>query len=199
MFAYLNISKAQTENNNITSSNKWSIVGSFGSQKWLFPSESQFKIKSLTPIHKITLRPRVALGIERTWRQNKNVRFYQDLKISYCNDTYVENQFGIQTTLGWEIKVFKGLKINPAIELGYMNAKRSDVVYQYTDSKWTPISNPGASANRLSFAFAPSISHSITSTIDIIALMRLTIVSPYITDIPLFLFKEPALGLRYRL
>jgi hypothetical protein len=173
---------------------KWAAIINVGHQT----NVVNFDVGALQTIHKINLRPRFELGMERTWKEKPNFRFFQDAKLTFAQDAYVERAYGVGTDVGFEFKIFEGLRITPRLGAHFNLAKATDVQYKYNGEKWEPIANTSPSESRLYAKGGLDVSYRFMDKIDIIAGGHMALSTPYIKDaVPIFLHKSFNVGARY--
>jgi hypothetical protein len=173
---------------------KWAAVVNIGHQT----SAINFDLGALQTIHKINIRPRFEVGMERTWKEKPNYRFFQDAKLTFVQDAYVERVFGIGTDVGFEFRIFKGLRITPRLGAHYNAAKASDIQYKYNGEKWEPIANTSPIDKRLYAKGGLDLSYRFNDKIDVIVGGHFALSTPYIKDAaPFFLHKSLNMGARY--
>jgi hypothetical protein len=155
---------------------------------------------ALQTITKTAFKPRIEIGLEHTWKQKKARRFYQDSKVTYVADPYVEKVYGIGTDLGLEFTLFKRLKIGPRLGTHYNLAKAADVQYIYQDNQWIKTKNSIPVNHRLYTKAGFDLGFKINQKIDLMAHVQLSLNSPHVKDIiPLNINKALGMGLRYSL
>jgi hypothetical protein len=182
---------AQTSADN---AKKWAAVINVGHQT----SAVNFDAGSLQTIHEIHLRPRFELGVERTWKDKPNFRFFQDVKLTFAQDAYVERAYGVGTDVGFEFKIFKGLRITPRLGAHYNLAKASDIQYRYNGEKWVPVANTSPLDSRLYAKGGVDVSYRFMDKIDVIVGGLYALSTPYMTyAVPFFVHKNVNVGVRY--
>jgi hypothetical protein len=182
---------AQTNTDN---PKKWAAVVNIGHQTQAI----NFDLGALQTIHKISIRPRFEMGMERTWKEKPNYRFFQDAKLTFVQDAYVERVFGLGTDVGFEFKIFKGLRITPRLGAHYNLAKATDIQYKFNGEKWEPTANTSPSDSRLYVKIASDLSYRFNDKIDVIAGAQIAASTPYIKNaVAFFPHKEVHVGLRY--
>jgi|GEM_PF-1847166 len=173
---------------------KWAIIANFGHQE----AGLDLSFGSLQVIHEVPIRPHIGVGIERTWVNRNRFRLFQDLQASYYHDTYVEKGYGLSTDLGFEFKIFKGLRLTPRLGVGYNLAKATDVRYKYEGEKWVRAENTDPSVSRINIKAGLDLSYRFHQRFDVIIGGHYAAVSPYIADaVSLYLFKGVHIGGRY--
>ena len=70
---------------------KWAAILNVGHQG----DGIKVNVGALQTIHKVSIRPNISAGIERTWLNRSRFRLFQDAKLSYFHDTYVERAIGL--------------------------------------------------------------------------------------------------------
>ncbi|MFM2267118.1 MAG: hypothetical protein RL757_559 [Bacteroidota bacterium] len=176
---------------------KWAIVANFGHEDDLSPIPVS---NSLVATHNVVIRPRIELGMERTWVERRRFRLFQDAKLTYHNNTYSENAIGLGTDIGFEFKIFKGLRLTPRLGAHYNRAKASDVQYRYENNKWVSTSNTNPAVARGYFKGGIDVSYRFMDKFDVVAGTHLAILTPYIPGefgIPLYPNKAFNIGVRY--
>ena len=172
---------------------KWAFIANVGHQDQGF----DISFGSLQVIHKVPFRPQIAVGIERTWVNRNKFRLFQDLQASYFHDSYVEKVYGLTTDVGFEFKIFRGLRLTPRIGVGYNSAKANDVRYKYEGDKWVQTANTDPAISRLNVKTGLDLSYRFNNTFDVLVGGHFSLVTPYIPNAAsIYLYKGWHIGTR---
>jgi hypothetical protein len=172
---------------------KYALVASIGQQVDVF----NFNLGQLSVIDAQPFRPRVEIGLERTWKNKKYTRFFQDFKATFVNDPYNERVFGIGSDIGLETKILKRILLTPRFGLHYNRALPTDIHYAYTDNKWQAVSNTYLKNNRLFIKLGLDLGYRINDKYDVFAASQVSLNYPHVKDVaPFYPNKALSLGIR---
>jgi hypothetical protein len=158
-----------------------------------------YDVGALQTIQKTPFKPRLEAGIERTWKQKKNFRLHQDLKLTYVNDPYQEQVFGLGTDLGFEFKILKRILLTPRLGVHYNRATPTDVHYIYENDKWIQTTNSYEKNNRIFVKAGFDLGFKVNQKFDLFVYNQLSLNLPHIKEvIPLNVNKAIGLGIRWR-
>ncbi len=173
---------------------KWAAILNIGHQE----DAINISFGTLQTIHKVSIRPNISVGIERTWFNRTKFRLFQDLKVAYFHDTYIEKVYGLSTDLGFEFKIFRGLRLTPRLGVGYNLAKPNDIRYKLEGDKWVRTANTDPSVSRLNIKAGIDLSYRFNNKMDVVVGGRYALISPYLPDIQeVFLYRGLHIGGRY--
>ncbi len=177
----------------------WSARLDLYHQDYLF---NILAIGQLGVYDQVRIRPGFRVGIERSWVTKNHFRLYQDLMVGYYHNTYDERSWTLGSTVGFEWRIFKQLRVAPTIGAHYNNAKAIDVRYEYVGEHWVKAKNTDPSVNRLQvpvglnlgWRFLPESTHPM----DVFANGSVSAIGPWQpgVGIPMLFYKSVGLGLR---
>jgi hypothetical protein len=178
--------------------NKLAISARLGSEDDLFPAV----LGNLPTLHKISIRPRVDIGVEYRWRTGKHSAISQDLVVHYHRHIYQERNMGIGTNFSYRHDIYK--KLNAGVRLGvhYSNSKATNLEYKYNTvtSTWEAQRAWFGATNRLYIPLGAELGYKVTPKINAVVGGRLALLLPHIKGLsPVNIYRGFYLGAVYAL
>jgi hypothetical protein len=160
----------------------------------------QFKVTG-EPIHKLLITPVIEAGIGKNISSKRWMDINTQLKLTYTNDTYVENIYGAGLDFQFLLKPIKKISIGPELGIYYNHAIRSDDVYAYDGTKWQSVDAGFKPRNRAAIKLGLALNFKLSEKVDFIANGKFILVTPYNKDIdiPFNAHKNVNAGFNYRL
>jgi hypothetical protein len=148
----------------------------------------------------------VSIGAERDWKRGERSRLYQSFTAGFYNDVYFERVATLETGLGYNFKVFKGLFLGAELNMGYNRAVSSNLISVYEGDKWVSKVDKSEVVNRFATTLGVQLGYDLGKHFD--GKLPLSIVAgftghgltPFIprSGINFFGYTQPRLGVKWR-
>ncbi|MCI4667672.1 MAG: hypothetical protein MRZ79_05880 [Bacteroidia bacterium] len=149
----------------------FAVLPSFGQKKekkstWAFQSNLQhqdiafsFYVGQLGQVDPVYIRPYTSLEVQRLFYDNEKAQRFLSLKTGLYRNLYHDRWISLQLGLG--IQKYLNKKIFYALrgELGFANAKNTDIQYQLEDGKWVQTRNGAPSSTNPLFGLRLDIGY----------------------------------------
>jgi hypothetical protein len=144
-----------------------------------------------------------AIGVERNWKQTARFRRYQTVMLGYSHINYIENVLSLETAIGWDWRIFKGLHAGFSTGVGFHRAKNADVQYKYEGDEWVPTNENKIATNRFAVNLQAQIGYRFAKKWDVFVGAGIVGFTPLIKleegTFPFFANYQPRLGVRFQL
>jgi hypothetical protein len=144
-----------------------------------------------------------SVGAERDWKRTDRKRWYQSATAGFYNSVYFERVTTLETGIGYNYRIFSGLYLGSELNVGYNRAVSSNLISVLEGDKWVSKVDNSVVTNRFSSTLGIQIGYDLGQhfenlPLSITAGFSGQVITPFVTNFPIFLYTQPRLGVKWR-
>jgi hypothetical protein len=145
-----------------------------------------------------------SVGAERDWKKGNRSRWYQSATAGFYNDVYFERVTTLETGIGYNYRLFSGLYVGSELNIGYNRAVSSNLISVLESDKWVSKVDNSVVTNRFTGGLNLQIGYDLGQHFEQLPLSITVgfggqIITPFLTNFPVFLYTQPRFGVKWRL
>jgi hypothetical protein len=145
-----------------------------------------------------------SVGAERDFKKTDRKRWYLTANAGFYNKVYFERVTTLETGVGYNYRLFKGLHIGSELSAGYNRAVSSNLISVYEGDKWVSKVDNSVVVNRFSVNLGVQLGYNLGQHFEnlpltITAGLSARAITPFLTGFPVFGYYEPRFGVKWRL
>jgi hypothetical protein len=148
----------------------------------------------------------VSVGAERDWKRGERSRLYQSFTAGYYNDVYFERVATLETGLGYNRRLYKGLFLGGEFNIGYNRAVSSHLISVYEGEKWVSKVDNSEVVNRFAGTLGLQLGYDLGQhfegklPLSIVAGLNAQVLTPFIpgSGVNIFGYTQRRFGVKWR-
>jgi hypothetical protein len=146
----------------------------------------------------------VSVGAERDFKKTDRKRWYLSATAGFYNQVYFERVTTLETGIGYNYRIISGLYVGSELNLGYNRAVSSNLMSVLEGDKWVSKVDNSVVTNRFSGTLGVQLGYDLGRHFENLPLTLTAgfsgqVITPFVTNFPVFLYTQPRFGVKWRL
>jgi hypothetical protein len=144
------------------------------------------------------------VGAERDFKKTDRKRWYLSATAGFYNQVYFERVTTLETGIGYNYRIFSGLYVGSELNLGYNRAVSSNLKSVLEGDKWVSKVDNSVVTNRFSGTLGVQLGYDLGRHFESLPLTLTAgfsgqVITPFVTNFPVFIYTQPRFGVKWRL